>query len=78
MAMTSALMQLYHDYSSIWEYVPVEIVEKYKELEGLYKLPKRMKSLEESDTPVPLIPYIGNLSQPSPCMSFPIQLTYQQ
>lgn len=57
MAITSGLQKLREKYPEIWEWVPAVILEKYKELELLLKMPKRIKLLEKGDA-TPVIPFI--------------------
>jgi len=58
MAITQGLQQLNAEYPELWAWVPVEIIDKYKELELLLKFPKRLKLLEKAEEKVPTIPLI--------------------
>jgi hypothetical protein len=59
MAIAQGLQQLNAEYPELWAWVPVEIIDKYKELELLLKFPKRLKLLEKAEEKVPTIPLIG-------------------
>lgn len=61
MSITSGLQFLSDKFPELWEWVPSVIIDKYKELELLLKMPKRIKVLEKKDTGVSCIPLIGKI-----------------
>jgi len=58
MAITSGLQFLKEKFPEIWEWVPSVVFEKYKELELLLRMPKRIKVFEKEGEPAPTIPYL--------------------
>lgn len=58
MAITAGLQYLSNEYPELWAWVPIEVIDKYKELELLLRTPKRLKVLEKGEDKVPTIPFI--------------------
>jgi len=63
MAITSGLQYLHETYPEIWEWIPLVIFDRYKELELLLKAPRELRKFDKGDA-VPIIPFIDtNINQ---------------
>jgi len=59
MAITSGLQHLHETFPEIWEWIPLVILNRYKELEIFLRAPRDLRKLnEKTDATTPVIPFV--------------------
>ena len=73
MAITSGLQHLHETFPEIWEWIPLVILNRYKELEIFLRAPRDLRKLnEKTDATTPVIPFVGTC-----CFHFLFVLEFQ-